>query len=135
MSRTFAIGDVHGRADLLHRAIDHIRQSDPDGLIVMLGDYVDRGPDSRRVVERLMGEHAAGGLIALLGNHDLMMVEAVRAGDPVRMAWWLGNGGDATLKSYGSLDVVQAELAKVPAVHLDWLASRPLYHLDRHRLF
>lgn len=104
----YAIGDVHGRAgllDLLYAMIRADAAKAPPGRrkVVHLGDYVDRGEDSRAVIERVMAPPLPGfDSIALLGNHDFMMREFLT--DP--MQWgpgWLSpvNGGEATLASYG----------------------------------
>ena len=106
--RLYAIGDIHGRSDLLDRLHTQIRADAakaPPGrrLAVYLGDYVDRGPDSRGVIDRAMEPDLPGfDTITLLGNHDFMMREFLV--DP--MEWgpgWLSavNGGGATLSNYG----------------------------------
>lgn len=119
---TYAIGDIHGRLDLLERAEAAIARHAAGRLcqVVCLGDYVDRGPRSREVVETLMVRRARAGWICLKGNHEDMMVEAASSGDVAR---WVGdgNGGEATLASYGGL-------AAVPDAHLAWLANLPLLH-------
>ena len=73
--RTLAIGDIHGCARSLDKLLSVV-QPQPEDLIVALGDYVDRGPDSRGVLDRVIALHAAGRLIALRGNHDLMMLHS-----------------------------------------------------------
>ena len=76
MSKTYAIADLHGRLDLLEMALARIADhADLPGTIVTLGDYVDRGPDSRQVIERLMGGLGREGsrLICLKGNHEDIM--------------------------------------------------------------
>lgn len=104
--RIYAIGDIHGRADLLDRLYRLIRahaEDAPPGrrVVVHLGDYVDRGPDSRGVIERVLAPPLPGfHAVALLGNHDAMMrdflVDPLAAGPG-----WLMNGAAATLASYG----------------------------------
>src|SRR3954468_9684709 len=101
MSLTYAIPDLPGRFDLLHDALakiaDHAGGS--TGTIVALGDYVNKGPDSRQVVERMRaGVFDGWRLFPLKGNHDAMMVEALQ--NPAKMDGWIEKGGDATLKSY-----------------------------------
>jgi serine/threonine protein phosphatase 1 len=135
MRRTYVIPDLHGRCDLLDQALARIagHGSDGAGCIVALGDYVDKGPASRQVIERLLpglsGEPRFRGwsFAALKGNHDAMMVQALR--DPARMDDWLRKGGDAALASYGG------DAAAVPQAHIDWLDGLPLLHLDPHRLY
>jgi len=73
MSKTYAIADLHGRFDLLEMALARITErADPPATVVTLGDYVDRGPDSRKIVERLMAGLGRDGwqLICLKGNHE-----------------------------------------------------------------
>jgi serine/threonine protein phosphatase 1 len=130
MSLTYVIPDIHGRYDLLSDALAGIvaHSRGQAGVIVTIGDYVDKGPASKEVVDRLLsGVDAGWKLVALKGNHDAMMVEALR--DPARMAVWLGKGGDATLASYGGGP------AAVPQTHIAWLDQRQLLHVDAHRLY
>jgi serine/threonine protein phosphatase 1 len=103
--RIYAIGDIHGRLDLLDRLHDLIAADlaavPPSGrcLVLYLGDYVDRGPDSAGVIDRLCRPKLAGvETMALLGNHEAMMLEFLDA--PYGASLWLANGGDATLNSY-----------------------------------
>ncbi len=106
--RVYAVGDVHGRADLLDRVLDaidrHRGASTPARCIeILLGDYIDRGPDSRGVIERLAARdrerQPRRHLVALAGNHEAMLREALER--PERMGFWARNGGLETLMSYG----------------------------------
>jgi serine/threonine protein phosphatase 1 len=130
MSLTYVIPDIHGRDDLLSDGLTKIsaHSRGNSGLIVTIGDYVDKGPDSKQVVDRLLAGLAEGwNLVALKGNHDAMMVEALR--DPTKMAWWIGKGGDTALASYGS------DPAAVPQSHIAWLDQLRLMYVDAHRLY
>ena len=130
MSFTYVIGDIHGRDDLLVAALDEIaaRARSHAGVIVALGDYVGKGPRSRQVIERLLPLVSGNrNFVALKGNHDAMMVEALR--DPAKLAGWQQKGGDAALASYGG------DPAVVPHAHIAWLDQLPLTHLDAHRLY
>src|SRR4051794_19371788 len=100
MSFTFAIGDIHGCHEQLLQMLETLEAFYSGGRIVFLGDYIDRGPDSRSVVERVMAGPTKPDWewIALKGNHEAMMVAAVGAGDHV--AGWLENGGVETIESY-----------------------------------
>src|SRR5205823_15021870 len=103
MSKTYAIADLHGRLDLLEMALAKIADdAEPPTTLVTLGDYVDRGPDSRQVIERLMAGLGPKGwrLISLKGNHEDIMWQTCRRKVP-DCGWWLTNGGGATLISYG----------------------------------
>ena len=125
---TYAIGDIHGRLDLLRAAIGAIAAHARGGAhqVICLGDYVDRGPASRGVVETLMTLVANAPWRCLLGNHEDMMARSLRSHERDEIDRWLRNGGDATLDSYRD---------KVPAAHLEWLESLPLLHRDAHRLY
>jgi serine/threonine protein phosphatase 1 len=130
MSLTYVIPDVHGRDDLLGEALAEIsaHARGNAGVIVTIGDYVDKGPQSKEVIDRLLSGMAEGWrLVALKGNHDAMMVEALQ--DPTKMDSWLGKGGDAALASYGG------DPAAVPHAHIAWLDQLRLMHLDAHRLY
>jgi serine/threonine protein phosphatase 1 len=133
--RLYAIGDVHGRRDLLDDMLGRIRadlrrRPHRRPRVVMLGDYVDRGPDSRGVIETLVGL-AASDLPAsfLLGNHDDYVRAYLRDPDwPDRADHWLNAslGGAATLASYG---VGGDRLAPAEAVHQAFGATFPPAHL------
>ncbi|MGI8840556.1 MAG: metallophosphoesterase family protein [Caulobacteraceae bacterium] len=127
-SLTYAIGDLHGRLDLLRAAQAAIAAH--AGLarhqVICLGDYVDRGPDSKGVVEALMARAAESVWVCLKGNHEDLMIEAFRAERRGGLERWAANVGDETLISYGG---------QVPTAHLDWLGALPLFHRDAHRLF
>src|SRR5450631_289435 len=76
-TRVYAIGDIHGRLDLLERAIAaverDVEQYGPAALTVTLGDYIDRGPDSRGVIERLSNNPFPIPYVALKGNHEVLL--------------------------------------------------------------
>ncbi len=96
--RLISIGDIHGHLAALHALLQAI-DPQPDDTIVTLGDYVDRGPDSRGVIDQLIALSGHCRLIALLGNHDELMLE-VCAGETALRDDWLLFGGDATVASY-----------------------------------
>lgn len=112
--RAYVIGDVHGCLDLLDRlladiAADHQARPPARGLLVLLGDLIDRGPDSAGVIERLRTFDRAGfKLICLAGNHEEVLLK-ILAGDSKEIAGWLRFGGAETLLSYGaSLGEIEA---------------------------
>ncbi len=130
MSLTYVIPDIHGRDDLLGEALAGIaaHSRGDAGVIVTIGDYVGKGPQSKQVIDRLLSGVADGWrLVALKGNHDAMMVEALR--NPAKMDSWLGKGGDAALASYGG------DPAAVPQTHIAWLDGLLPLYLDAHRLY
>jgi serine/threonine protein phosphatase 1 len=129
MKRTLALGDIHGCMTALDAVLAAASLTTDDTLIA-LGDYVDRGPDSKGVIERLLDLHHAGHLIAVLGNHDEMMLAALDgAGDDM----WLWCGGAQTLLSYGHLPH-DARYGCVPESHRQFLTGvcRPYHETDTH---
>lgn len=126
MSVTIAIGDIHGCLAELDSLLDIIRLAYDGGTLVFLGDYVDRGPDSAGVVDRVMAgpQMENWRWIALMGNHERMMLDALAGAD--REGFWLRNGGEETLQSYRG---------EVPEAHRLWLANRPQIHVDAFRIF
>lgn len=102
----YAVGDIHGDRRRLDGLLDRIAEDAADGredrerVLIFLGDYVDRGPDGRAVVERLSRHRPDGFAIHhLMGNHEWAMLDFLR--DPVVAAGWLHYGGVSTLASYG----------------------------------
>jgi serine/threonine protein phosphatase 1 len=135
--KTFAIADLHGRFDLLQAAYKRIAESSHSGgRIVHLGDYVDRGPQSREIIEFLMDDSTVPQgfeRVCLKGNHEGIMtfVCASRA----LIGWWIDNGGGQTLRSYGAKVGDKADVGIVPEEHLRWLNTLPRYWADEHRVF
>ncbi|MEY4983500.1 MAG: hypothetical protein RIR62_1766, partial [Pseudomonadota bacterium] len=148
MTRTYAIGDIHGHLTLLQGAhaliaADRAMTGDHDAPVIHLGDLVDRGPDSRGVIAHLMAGIAAGEAWHVLkGNHDRMFTRFLR--DPSErepglradLSWLHPRlGGAATLASYGIRNAadrpvapVHAEaVAAVPQAHRDFIDSRPAW--------
>jgi len=124
MSLTYVISDLHGRLDLLNVALDKILMNAP-GTVVFTGDYIDRGPDSAGVVQRIMdGPKDGWRWVPIRGNHEDMMLECVRG--TADLGWWVGNGGAATLASYGGEPF---------AAHLDWCDALPRLWSDEHRVY
>jgi len=133
--RLYAVGDIHGRADLLANLLyqieaDAAARDAAKTTLVFVGDYVDRGPDSRGVVELLLnGLPAPLDAHFLKGNHEAMLLDFVA--DPWRLDHWRRNGGDATMASYG-VDVAGLRAAKAsPEVwHAAFTAALPESHLN-----
>jgi serine/threonine protein phosphatase 1 len=129
---TFAIGDVHGcfakLDNLMHRCAEYAG-SRPHRF-VLLGDYIDRGPESRHVIKKLrrLTEQRSDEVICLKGNHEDMLLSAVE--NMSNVLTWIHNGGDATLASYG----VETP-AELPADDIAWIRDLPLFHDDGLRFF
>lgn len=154
--RTYAIGDIHGHLSLLldiHRRIEADRRAtgDHDAPVVHIGDLVDRGPDSRGVVEHLrQGIETGANWVVLKGNHDRMFAGFLRDAadhDPGlrREFSWLHPrlGGAATLASYGVANPADRPVAKVhaeaqelvPAEHLAFIDALPTHYRRGEALF
>ena len=131
--RTNVIADLHGRLDLLNMALAAILECEP-GTLITLGDYVDRGPDSRGVVERLMDGGPDGWRwINLQGDHE--QITLIDCAEPEAIKWSLKNGGGETLVSYGQRLGDMADTGIIPFNHLEWMANLPLTHFDDHRVY
>lgn len=145
-TRVYAIGDIHGRLDLLRdlRAqivADAHSANAADNVIIYLGDYVDRGPDSAGVLDLLIDAPLAGfRSVHLRGNHEEMLLGCLR--DAERAARpWVNNGGAQTLQSYGvaaggvPAEVRAAFARALPPRHLAFLDGLPLHHAEGDYLF
>jgi serine/threonine protein phosphatase 1 len=125
-SRTIAIGDIHGCLTALQTVLAAVDPR-PEDTVVTLGDYADRGPEVRGVLEALLDLSRQTRLVTLLGNHDETMLNVCR-GRTELLPDWLLFGGDATLASYGT-----GIPAEVWPRHLDFLARCPLwFETERH---
>lgn len=136
MSRTYVIPDLHGRRDLLDLALEAIirRTRGAAATVVLLGDYVNKGPASAQVIERLLaGLDPAWRTITLKGNHDAIMLDALR--DERKLPQWLDNGGAATLRSYAPQSDHIPDSAVVPDTHRAWLERLRTIYLDAHRVY
>jgi serine/threonine protein phosphatase 1 len=123
--RVFAIGDVHGCADELRALIQKLPLG-RDSLVVFLGDYIDRGPDSRGVVDTVLELQEYCRVVCLLGNHELMLREFLDGSDPRRVARFIYNGGSATLASYADHDGV----FNMSPEHREFYEKLPYHHVE-----
>ena len=126
MPRTIAIGDIHGCSDALasiFKAID----PQPDDTIIPLGDYVDKGHDSKGAIDLLIELSEKCRLVPILGNHDEQMLKA--RDDAAEFDWWMEFGGVTTLDSYGS----SGQINLVSDQHFEFLQScLPWFETDTH---
>lgn len=146
--RVLAFGDVHGCYDRLLKVLGAAGVVDPEGhwtagdaLLIGLGDYIDRGPDSNRVIDllmRLRGEAEAQGgqAVSLRGNHEQAMLDAA-AGNKGDLEFWELLGGQATLQSYGTTleEYAATPQQVIPEAHLRFLNSLPYTHRAAESLF
>ena len=126
MPRTFAIGDVHGCSLPLRTLLAEIAPQ-PDDTLVMLGDYVDRGPDTRGVIDMLLAWRKKCKLVTLMGNHEQMMLAGIE--QPSEWRFWMQFGGRQTLASYGEAT------GDVPDEHWVFLRSCLPYFEQEQRFF
>lgn len=130
--RIFAIGDVHGRLDLLkemYRLIQAENEKTPpfDWVIVHLGDYTDRGPDSKGVLDFLVeAQRRNHRIVGLAGNHDVGLIDFIETGDPAGI--FALNGGRQTALSYG-IDIDFRNARSVAEGHRALVAAMPPAHL------
>ena len=118
--RILAIGDIHGCLTALTTLLDFVAPT-ADDRIVALGDYIDRGPDSRAVLDHLIALHAGGRLVALRGNHEEMMTDAHDPDSKNDRFMWLACGGRETLHSYGVQFPEASDLKEIPESHWRFL--------------
>jgi len=123
--RTLAIGDIHGCITPL-KALWEAIQPQPHDLIIFVGDYVDRGPDSKGVIDFILEQKEQFNIICLIGNHEEKFCLA-RHGDSEIETWLKYWGGQETIQSYGG------SLDHVPERHWEFLRTcHPSYETDTH---
>ncbi|RLA81969.1 MAG: serine/threonine protein phosphatase [Deltaproteobacteria bacterium] len=131
VKRYFAIGDIHGCLSSLEALLERLNPLlDPEeDAIVFVGDYVDRGPDPRGVIERIIKlREEFPNVICLMGNHEDMLLNWVTKGEDLEL--YLYNGGGSTIRSYSGGGSFQ-----LPPSHLEFLKSLLLYYETDHYLF
>ncbi|MEY4167158.1 MAG: hypothetical protein RIR52_982 [Acidobacteriota bacterium] len=133
LARTLVVGDIHGKLGLFNRLLDEMKYQPEIDRLVLVGDLVDRGEDSRGVVERAIGlkDAAPERVTVLRGNHEDMMIEWIREPEGPGAELWYFNGGIETLRSYLTGD---GDLA-LPQNHFDFLTSLPTWHEDEHAIY
>jgi serine/threonine protein phosphatase 1 len=121
--RRFVIGDIHGCAEtfksLLHDDLEIAKEDE----IYLLGDYIDRGIDSKGVVDEILRlRHAGYDIYAIMGNHEYMLLDSI---DSIRGEWnWMMNGAKSTLKSFGT-----ESAAELDSKYLDFFRELDYYYL------
>jgi len=146
MNLTYAIGDIHGRDHLLEKMYARI-ENDPyrskqikKPNVIHIGDYIDGGPNSDKVLDLVMRGSSKFDSISLLGNHEALMLDCLETDD--REVWWnwISNGGDKTLEAFGVSNRFggydpKALADALGAERINWLRNLPLYHLMEPYLF
>ena len=129
-NRTFVVGDIHGCSKTLSRLLTVIGL-EPTDTLYLLGDYIDRGPNSKGVIDIILMLQKDGfDIRPIRGNHEQMMLLAIRSGIFEDFLEWLHSGGNATLMSYGA-DHPQ----DIPEEHLRFLEELPYYREIKNFIF
>lgn len=133
--RTIAIGDIHGCAPALAGLLAAVEPR-PQDTVITLGDHIDRGPDTRGVIDTLIGLAARCRVVSVLGNHEEMLLSAL-AGDPDGLRMWLACGGAEVLPSYGWREggPTRALIDWLPPAHRRFLAGCVPYHETETHIF
>ncbi len=125
--RTIAIGDIHGCRAALEAVVEYAEVSEGD-TVVTLGDYVDRGPDSKGVIDFLLNLRERVKVVTLMGNHEILMLNARESRSDLERWKGTGVGGGATLQSYGGEDC-----KVVPRAHWQFIEEAlPFYEEQSH---
>jgi len=150
MGRTFAIGDIHGDRAALDRVLAKLPFIAPDDTVVFLGDYLDRGPDSRGVIERMraLPEQTAGKVVMLRGNHEDAYVRSLAEEVDVAFFMVRGNGAAEAFRSYTDRDATSGEdltmdearelfdlKSWLPESVQTWLGKLALWYEDDHAIY
>ena len=127
MKRSFAIGDIHGCVCTFRHLIYCVLKVRRGDTVYLLGDYIDRGPDSKGVIDEILALQAAGHDIKpIRGNHEDLLLQAVDSAEEESYRNWILNGGKATLRSY---HVSRPE--EIPAAHLEFMRNLPHCRVTR----
>lgn len=126
MERIFAVGDIHGCFDKLVSLMERIDVDLEKETLIFIGDYIDRGPGSKEVVDYLIDlSRRESRVVFLKGNHELMLQEYLSGADRLS---FLYNGGGETLTSYMKNGDHQNETNPIPQAHLEFFANLLLYY-------
>jgi serine/threonine protein phosphatase 1 len=130
MKRTLVISDIHGEIELFERLLAVVNYDSSHDQLILLGDYIDRGPNSKKVLEKVI-ELKSDGALVLKGNHEDMMIKALTTDEERSWKNWVNrNGGRSTLESYGFNEseflVSDEEEFSKPKLHCETLDR----HLD-----
>jgi serine/threonine protein phosphatase 1 len=144
---TYVIGDIHGERELLQRLLAELPFIAPDDTLVFLGDYLDRGPDSRGVIEllRRLPEATVGRVVCLRGNHEDALLRSIDRRDP-SFLMPPGNGVGASYRSFiddpAADPLGERHVARffdpsqwLPAPVVSWMRALPLWYRDEHATY
>lgn len=140
MSRIYAISDIHGNYELFVQLLHLIPFNNKKDKIILLGDYIDRGPKSKDVIDLIIKlceinnteEHTA--IVPLKGNHE-MMIDACELEHPDARPFWYRNGGMETLKSYGYKNDYDNFKDLIGEKHFNFIKRLPIVHQEKKHIF
>lgn len=136
MNKQWVISDIHGCIKTLRLLVENLVIPDKDDTLIFLGDYIDRGPDSKGVLDYVMGLQEQGfSVVALKGNHEDFLVKAYEEEQQLKSflffkksnkskEMWLRYGGLEAMRSFKT-----SNISEIPAFYIDWIKQRPLYHI------
>ncbi len=134
MGRILAIGDIHGCRSRLEDLLATVNPRPETDTVVFIGDYIDRGPDSRGVVETVLElRRRIPRVVCLMGNHERMFLDYLE--DPTAAEFFLANGGDTTLRSYGIRKRKAPGFDVLPEEHRRFFESLVLWHESERHIF
>ncbi len=134
MKRIFAVGDIHGCLDQLQELIPLLDIDRDRDTLVLIGDYIDRGSDSKGVLDFIVElKRELKHVVCLRGNHEEMFLDFMLGGKTG--ALFLENGGRETLSSYGLKPALEGLAVRLPEAHLQFLQALPLYFETEDFLF
>nr|WP_240418543.1 metallophosphoesterase [Paenibacillus periandrae] len=147
MQRTLVISDIHGCYEPFNQLLDLMSYEPKVDQLILLGDYVDRGPHSKEVVEQIRKMVQDDGVIALRGNHDQRFIDIVRTEDQLVSSKFVDHGGKQTMMSYLDIDTIDyamiheeletfKQLVRTEhAAHVAFLESLPYYYEAAAHIF
>ncbi|WP_342746578.1 metallophosphoesterase family protein [Paenibacillus rigui] len=147
VQRTIAISDIHGCYAEFNRLLQSLSYTPDEDRLILLGDYVDRGPNSREVLDQLTAMACHGNVVMLRGNHDQRFIDWMSNDDPLTQAKFVEHGGLATIQSYcgeewssirwddEKVSLLKEWIQSRYAAHLDLLSRLPLYYEDEHHIY
>jgi serine/threonine protein phosphatase 1 len=145
MKRTLMISDIHGCLTPFNRLLEAVNYESSEDQLVLIGDYIDRGSQSKEVVDRVMDLVQNHQAIALRGNHDQRLVDLIRTDSPQVQSKFMEHGGIQTIQSYCKfidsemtierLAEAKEYIASHYADHIEFLSELPYYHEDENHIY
>jgi serine/threonine protein phosphatase 1 len=127
--RLIIYGDLHGEYTKLQDLMNKISLSKKNDTLIFLGDYIDRGEHSRKVIDYIIDLQKNYNVVCLLGNHESLAIESIANPDSFIVNSWIQNGGYSTLANYDK------DIKEMDSVHGDWLRSLKLIHETENHIF